>query len=205
MMALAAIVAIQMISSRPVYRRGGIQFGTVPLTFTKGSDELSVFDPENLLEILADPVIRVLTSEDGENFTDLKPEDRLELIQSLTILVEARAHEAAAVDLASLAISDDVNAAAQAIPESAGSDPDGAPVVHADQTKEGEGGPNPSVETSTSSTTAAVEGGNFADGNAQDAQAAPMVLGAVDVAGAKKNNGGVDPTPAPVAAPKPKK
>jgi hypothetical protein len=94
----ASVVAIQLISSRPVYQRGGVQFGGVPLTFTKGDPALPDGNLEDLRAILADPVIRVRVSEDGETFTDLPREERAALVDSLTEMhadrLEAQLHEA---------------------------------------------------------------------------------------------------------------
>lgn len=175
------IAVLRLTSSRPVYRRGGVQLSNVPVDIRKGQDG-GILTPEGMLALLRDPVVQMKGSADGETFTAITDAERAEIADNIEALIAARAVE--------------VNVVTK-IPDGLGPDAAADARGAADQAKAGEVKDAPAVDTKAAAAPAAGEAGSSADGKAGEGEAEKA---AADAQLVKENNGGVDAAPAPVAA-----
>lgn len=183
------VAAIRLTSSRPVYRRGGLQLSNVPLELRRDAQGKPPLTMEATVALLRDPVVRIDVSEDGDNFQRLTDEARAEMVDAIEQILADRPVEEPKTE----------------IPDGTGPDAKTAPDGSADQAKVGDAKEGiPAADTSATSAPAAGTGADIsADGGAATGEADKA---AADATAAKENSGGVDAKPAPVAAaaPQPK-
>ena len=172
---------LRLTSSRPVYRRGGVQLSNAPLDIHQGDDR-DILPPDAMLALLRDPVVIMRVSEDGENFRLLSEAERHEVAENIGTLIAASTRTVGGEEK---------------IPDGPGSDTASAPDAAADQAKAGEVKDASAADTRAAASPASGEAGRSEGGEAEEGKAEKA---AADAQPVEENNGGVDATPASVAA-----
>lgn len=187
---------VRLTTSRPAgYRRGGIVIGNSAAPTLLSSDDLDGMEPGRVLAIVEDANIEIALAvdEDGAKFERLLPDHRRSISEAARLRVSAVKDGSPVAQM--LTALDDPGAAAETVPNAQATDqphsssagPEAAKADGGDQTSRDTQRVETGQENPASSTAAVDDEVSSQDGAAVEKAAEEV-------------NGGVEPSPAPVAA-----